>query len=243
VRQEVLVANLFKKFVSFYCTRKFDTVSEQPPPPEIVPSLSQINLVHALSAYSFKMNINIIISPMHSSFKWFLSIRFPYQNLVCISLLSQTCHAPARLSHADVVCRAVQVTVLFSSSLCSFRLPHAKVVCRAVQVTVFFSSSLCSFRLSHANVVCRAVQVTMLFSSSLCSFRLSPVISSPLGPNIPLPLLSNALSCVPPCIILNFEPTQMNYMSSLYQQCCLRQQNVSLLVTTYVTALLSRQLL
>ena len=57
-----------------------------------VPVLSQSNTVHGSPTHFLKIHFNIILLSMPSSSKWFLSIRFPHQNLVCMSLVLHTCH-------------------------------------------------------------------------------------------------------------------------------------------------------
>jgi hypothetical protein len=57
-------------------------------PPVSVPSQSKT--IHACPTH--KIHCNIILLSMPGSSKWFLSIRFPHQNLVCTSLVPHTCH-------------------------------------------------------------------------------------------------------------------------------------------------------
>jgi hypothetical protein len=58
--------------------------------PSLVPILSHMNPVYALPSYLF-IYFNSTISPMPTSSKWSLSIRFLSQNLLCISLRLHTC--------------------------------------------------------------------------------------------------------------------------------------------------------
>jgi hypothetical protein len=62
--------------------------------PATFPYRSNINAVHALQSYLFKVRFNIILLPILQSFKWFLSLRSPHQNPVCMSLLHHKCYIP-----------------------------------------------------------------------------------------------------------------------------------------------------
>ena len=62
--------------------------------PPLVPSLSQINPLHAVPSQSFKVHFNIILPPNLRSTKWCISFRFPHQNIVCISLTPCVLHDP-----------------------------------------------------------------------------------------------------------------------------------------------------
>jgi hypothetical protein len=56
--------------------------------------LSQINPVHAPTSHFLLLDLNIILSSTSGSSKWFLSVRFPHQNLVCTSPLLHTVYMP-----------------------------------------------------------------------------------------------------------------------------------------------------
>jgi hypothetical protein len=84
--QKLTVPHLVKKFLAFYKTRRFS--------PPLIPITSQINPLHALTF--------IVILPFHlrpDLLSGLFPLRFPNQNLVCISLHphSATCHADLNL--------------------------------------------------------------------------------------------------------------------------------------------------
>ena len=53
-----------------------------------VPILTKINPVHACSSNFFEIHFNIILHSTLRSSRWPLSLRFPYQNSSCTSLLN-----------------------------------------------------------------------------------------------------------------------------------------------------------
>jgi hypothetical protein len=55
---------------------------------QLVPILNQINPAHALPSYLLKAYFNIILTSKLRTPIWSLPFRFPYQNPVCIFLLS-----------------------------------------------------------------------------------------------------------------------------------------------------------
>ena len=59
-----------------------------------VPILIQIDPVHTPTSHSLKIHLYIIFPSMPGSFKWFVSLRFPYQNPVYTSSLQHTCYMP-----------------------------------------------------------------------------------------------------------------------------------------------------
>jgi len=59
--------------------------------PPLVPILSQIIQIYAPS-YFLKINFNIIFTSMTGSSKWPLPLRFPHQNLACMSSFPYTYH-------------------------------------------------------------------------------------------------------------------------------------------------------
>ena len=58
-----------------------------------VPTLSQINPVHAPSNFS-KIHFSSILPSMPRFSKWSPSFSFPHQNLVCTSSVPHTCYVP-----------------------------------------------------------------------------------------------------------------------------------------------------
>jgi len=56
--------------------------------------MKQINPVHALTAYFFKIHSDTILSSICWSSEVSPSFKFPHQNPVCISPLPFTCHMP-----------------------------------------------------------------------------------------------------------------------------------------------------
>jgi hypothetical protein len=68
--------------------------------PPLVPILSQLNPVHNSTSHFLKIHFNIIHSYMPVSPQWFLSLRFPQQNPVHVSLrLVQRLISLIRKSH------------------------------------------------------------------------------------------------------------------------------------------------
>jgi len=85
-----------------------------------VPTLSQINPVHASTSHFLKIHLNIILPYMPGSSTWSRSLRFPRQNRVLTSPLPNTCNMSSQ-SHSS---RNVTQTILGKeytslSSLCS----------------------------------------------------------------------------------------------------------------------------
>ena len=73
-------------------------------------------------SYFLKIHLNITIPSKPGSSKWSLSLRFPHQNPVCISLLPHTCYK-SRPSHSSWFDHRVIFGEQYrslSSSLCSF---------------------------------------------------------------------------------------------------------------------------
>ena len=75
-------------------------VFKRPPP---VPLMSQINSVHALLCYYFKINFNMIFPSVPRFSRWSSSFAFPHQNTECISIVPHT----ACLVHfvTQIVCK------------------------------------------------------------------------------------------------------------------------------------------
>jgi hypothetical protein len=76
----------------------------QPP----VPTLSQINPVHALTSHLLKFYLNIILPSTPGSSKWTLSTRFPHQNPVYTSAFHQTCYI-LRPSHPSLFYHQINI--------------------------------------------------------------------------------------------------------------------------------------
>ena len=86
-----------------------------PPPVSI---LSQIDPVHAFTSHFLKIHLNIILPSMHGSPKWSLSLTFPHQNPVYVSLLIHTLYMPrpshsSRFYHPNNIWWGVQTIQLF----------------------------------------------------------------------------------------------------------------------------------
>ena len=90
--------------------------------PPLVPILSHLDVVHALTAHFLNIHPNIILPSMPGSSRWSLS-RFPHQNPVYTPLLSPihaTC--PAYIMLLDLITQIIlgEEHRSLSSSLCSF---------------------------------------------------------------------------------------------------------------------------
>jgi len=89
-------------------------INKWPPP---VPILSQLDPVHTPTSHFLKIYLNIILPSTPGSPKWSLSLRFPYENPVYISLLPHTRYMPrpthsSRFYHPKNVGWAVQIIKL-----------------------------------------------------------------------------------------------------------------------------------
>jgi len=93
--------------------------------PPLVPILSQMNPVHALLSYFFKIYSDIIFPSTHTSFEWSLFCRFFDQNYVRIFLLPIRATSLVHLILFDLITLIVfgEAFKLQSSSLCSFLQP------------------------------------------------------------------------------------------------------------------------
>jgi len=81
-----------KKFLAFYGTRRFITAVTSCPP--TVPILSHIDPVHVVTYHFLEIHFNIILPSTPGSSKLSLSLRFPHQTPVWISILPQTYYMP-----------------------------------------------------------------------------------------------------------------------------------------------------
>ena len=91
--EKPVAAQLFKKFLAFYGTRRFLTVFI---------TKGHLSLLWApvikytpYNSISFKTHFNIILPCMPRSSMQSLSFGFPYQNPVCICLLPHVCRTPS----------------------------------------------------------------------------------------------------------------------------------------------------
>ena len=95
--------------------------------PQLVPVLSQFNLVHDPTSYFFMIHLNIILPYTLKSSKWSLSFRFPQQNHVRISCLPIRSTCTAHLILHNFITRIIfgDEYRSWSSLLC--RLLHSPV--------------------------------------------------------------------------------------------------------------------
>jgi hypothetical protein len=89
--KQLVVSQLVKKKVRILWKHDFYWIHRSPPP---VRALNQVNPDHDRPSYSFKVQLNSILSFTPRSSKWPLSFRFPHQSHLCIYLLPSTCHMP-----------------------------------------------------------------------------------------------------------------------------------------------------
>jgi len=137
---------MFKKFTALYGTKRSSHHVHMSQP--LI--LSQINPLHTLPSYFFKIHFNIICPFMHRSSKLSLSFSFVHQNPTCKSLLLHTCHMSCltyhpRFYHPKNMYWAVQIVQLLnmqvSPALSTFSLLGPNMFLS----TLFSnSSSLCS---------------------------------------------------------------------------------------------------
>jgi len=82
-----MILELVKKFIEVYGALPF------------VPVPSQVNLVHTILSYYFRIHFNIIFSSIPMYWKWSLSYRFPHRKS-CMDFTSPPFvpHAPPILS-------------------------------------------------------------------------------------------------------------------------------------------------
>ena len=91
-------------------------------------------------SYFLKIHLNITIPSKPGSSKWSLSLRFPHQNPVCISLLPHTCYK-SRPSHSSWFDHRVIFGEQYrslSSSLCSFL--HSPVTSSLLGPNIFLGT-------------------------------------------------------------------------------------------------------
>ena len=135
------VSQPIKKLPAFYVTRRFIIMFTTAP--QLIPILSEINSLHALPFYFFKIPFNIILPHTPRSSKWSLSLRFLHQNSVCISLFPHTCHithSSSLITHSNSIWSAVQIVkpliMQFHPVSCYF-LPLSPKYLRRRQILVY----------------------------------------------------------------------------------------------------------
>ena len=84
---------------------------------QLVPIMSQLDLVYASASHFLKIYINIILPSKSGSSKWSLSLRIPHQNPVYALSLPHTCYMLCQshsspFDHPNNIGRGVQIIKL-----------------------------------------------------------------------------------------------------------------------------------
>ena len=111
--------------------------------PPLVPVLSQINPVNALTTYFLNIHYDIL-SSMPRFFKWSLCSRFPHQNPVCISPHSNVCNMPCPshcswFNHANPISWELQISYAIYSSVKYHQLKFLPL-CKRPRFTPIYSN-------------------------------------------------------------------------------------------------------
>jgi hypothetical protein len=90
--------------------------------PSLVLVLNQMNPVHILPFYTFKVQLNVFPS-IPKSYKWSLSFSIFYLNFIWFSSLPCMLHAQIHLIHLDLITLTISGENLGSSTFYSLLLP------------------------------------------------------------------------------------------------------------------------
>ena len=116
--EKLFGSQLVKKFPAFYGTRRFITSFTC----ARYLSLSWASSLQSMSpSYFLKIHLNIMLPSTPESSKWHISLRFPHQSPICISLLPHTCYMPrpphsSRFDHPNNTGSRVQIIKLLAVS-------------------------------------------------------------------------------------------------------------------------------
>ena len=112
--EKLTSSQLVKKFLTFYGTQRFITSFTS----AHHLSLSWTSSIQSMPTSHFlNIHLNIILPSKPGSYKWSLSLRFPYQNAVWTSPLPHTCYMPhpnhsSWFYHPNIIWWRVQIIKL-----------------------------------------------------------------------------------------------------------------------------------
>jgi len=141
--EKVTVFQLVKKFPAFYGTRRFITACTS----ARHLSLSWASSIRSIPTSHFlKIHLNIILSSMPGTPKWYLSLRFTHQNLYTPLLSPTRATYAAHLILLDLISQKIlgEQYWSLSSSLCSFLHSHvtSSLLGPNILLSTLFSNTL-----------------------------------------------------------------------------------------------------